>query len=472
MNVGIYARVSTQEQANNYSVDEQISRMQDYCKALGWTVYNRYIDAGFSGANTDRPALQKLILAAKTRKIEKVLVYKLDRLSRSQKDTLYLIEDVFVKNGVDFVSVTESLDTATALGKAMIGIMAAFAQLERETIKERMTMGKEARIRSGKWTGGVTPFGYDYDKESGCLIVNGFEAMQVKELFERYAAGEPFNGIRTDFINKGYSLRNNPWTMWSMRYILENRVYCGFIRFKDTWIRGTHEPIISEETFEKAADVGKYNKLRYESLGVPAGGKKNLSTILGGLIFCGVCGNKYGKRQAGQLGKRYDTYACYSRMKNVRTKIKDPSCKNKIYHVDDLEKIVFDEIRKLRFAPLRQEATKPEQDKVPVLQAEIESIERQISRFLDLYGIGRFSAETLDKKIKPLEDRKASLEAEIDMLITKPKMPLKSIENAIVTFDDVLQYGSFAEIRAVVETLIDRIVINGDDVEIHWNFQQ
>lgn len=466
---GIYARVSTAEQAKGYSIDEQNDRMKKFCEAHGWS-FRYYTDAGFSGADTERPSLRRLVEDVENKKIDRVLVFKLDRLSRSQKDTLNLIEDCFLKNGCDFVSMSESFDTSTPFGKAIIGILSTFAQLEREVIKERMTMGKEARIRSGKWTGGITPFGYDYDRAEGKLIVNEYEAMQIRELFERYAAGDPRHGIMADFNAKGYSLRNNPWAMWSINYILENRVYCGFIRFKDGWIRGTHEPIISEDLFEKVAAVIADGRRRYAETGVPAGGKANISTLLGGLIFCGCCGNKFGKRSAGSPPKRFWEYCCYSRIKSAQTRIKDPSCKNKAYRVEELEKIVLDEIRKLRFEPIQQKATEDNESKIALMKAEVESIDRQVSRFLDLYGLGRFSVDQLDKKIKPLEDRKASLQAEIEVLKTRAKMPLKQAAEIIESFDVVLEKGTFAEQRRAVQLLIDRIVINGEEIDIYWNF--
>ena len=139
MNVALYIRVSTQEQAKEgYSIGEQTERLEKYAQAHGWTVFKKYTDPGYSGANMQRPALKQLIQDAKSHKFEKVIVYKLDRLSRSQKDTLMIIEDILLKNDVDFVSMNENFDTSTPFGKAMIGILAVFAQLEREQIKERM----------------------------------------------------------------------------------------------------------------------------------------------------------------------------------------------------------------------------------------------------------------------------------------------------------------------------------------------
>ena len=134
--VAIYVRVSTTSQAEEgYSIEEQKDKLEAYCKIKDWSVYKVYTDGGFSGSNTNRPAIEQLIKDAQKKKFDTVLVYKLDRLSRSQKDTLYLIEEVFIKNGIEFLSLQENFDTSTPFGKAMIGLLAVFAQLEREQIK-------------------------------------------------------------------------------------------------------------------------------------------------------------------------------------------------------------------------------------------------------------------------------------------------------------------------------------------------
>ena len=179
-----YARVSTQEQVKEgYSIDEQIERLRSYCEAMGWNRFKIYVEAGASGGNMNRPALQEMLKDIRSGMIEKVVVYKLDRLSRSQKDTLNLIEDEFLAHGVDFISMCENFDTSSPFGRAMVGILAVFAQLEREQIKERMNMGREARAKEGKWVGvGNSPVGYDYI--DGALQINEFEAVQIRELFE------------------------------------------------------------------------------------------------------------------------------------------------------------------------------------------------------------------------------------------------------------------------------------------------
>ena len=141
--VDLYIRVSTTEQAmEGYSVAEQEKRLRQYAGAMGYKIYKVHIDAGFSGASLDRPAIREVIRDVQAGLVNKVIVWKLDRLSRSQKDVLIMLEDVFLANGCDFISMMESFDTTTAFGRAIVGILAAFSQLERENIKERTTMGR------------------------------------------------------------------------------------------------------------------------------------------------------------------------------------------------------------------------------------------------------------------------------------------------------------------------------------------
>ena len=134
MKVALYARVSTEQQIDNYSIPLQRERLEAFCTSKGWTHTQEYIDAGYSGSNLNRPALQQLQKDIQNKKINMVIVYRLDRLSRSQRDTLYLIEEVFLPHEVEFISLSETIDTTTAFGRAAIGVLSVFAQLERETI--------------------------------------------------------------------------------------------------------------------------------------------------------------------------------------------------------------------------------------------------------------------------------------------------------------------------------------------------
>lgn len=482
--VVIYVRVSTQEQATEgYSIGEQLTRLRKYCEAHGWILVEEYVDPGYSGTNTQRPALQKLMKDIPLGNFDTVLVYKLDRLSRSQKDTMQLIEDVFLANNLDFISMSENFDTGTPFGRAMIGILSVFAQLERDQIKERMGMGKEARAKEGKWSGGSTvPVGYRYSVPDDMLYIDEYEAMQVREAFELFLQGIPFKTISDTFTKKGYTYNGRSghvgiWDPKRVKYVLTNKLYIGYIRRHDQWFKGCHEPIIDEETFNKvqalfqlrAKENAKFKKKR-----------QGQTSYLGGLIYCKHCGGRYAK-QAGRKWKGNEPptyYNCYSRSKKVPKMVKDPNCHNKNWIMSELDNIIFDEIRKLALEPgyideiRSREATKTDIDnRIVILRKEIQKIDDQISRFLDLYGIGKFTIEQVSNKVDPLNVQKQDLERELDSLSEEAGI-LSEEETLEVakSFSEIFERGNFDEIRLVIETLIRYIDLDNDDVYIHWNF--
>ena len=465
-----YVRVSTQEQVNGYSIGEQIDRLRKYCDAHDWIVVNVYTDAGYSGGNTDRPALQQLIKDVKSGIGDCVIVYKLDRLSRSQKDTLQLIEDTFLRNNCDFVSLSENFDTATPFGRAMIGILAVFAQLEREQIKERMTMGLEARVKGGKWKGGVKPKGYDY--VDGNLIINEYEAMQIREIFDLFISGESIHSIVNLCYKKGYVTQGlNPQ---GIKYILKNKTYAGYVKYGKNYYQGSHEPIVSIDTFVKANEMLSSNADRYFN------GFKNGTepkSLLGGLLYCKQCGSKYCKQMTGS--KRYGyhlNYICYSRSKKRRDLVKDPNCKNKIYRMEDLDKIILDEIRKIAIDPdalqdaMNQSKQSDNTGKAEIIQAEIKNIDAKISRFMDLYGNGRYSIKQLDEKVIPLDQQRTRLQAELITLTDTEKLTVCEAKNVLSTFSDIIDTNDLESIKRLVNLLINKIEIDNDDLYIYWNF--
>ena len=471
MNVAIYVRVSTKEQAlEGYSIGEQTDRLKKFCDAHGWPVFRIYTDAGHSGADINRPALQEMLADVRAGRINKVLVYKLDRLSRSQKDTLKLIEDEFLKHNTDFESMTEKLDTGTAHGRAMIGILAAFAQLEREMIHERMSMGMEARIKEGKWRGGSkVPFGYDYDPEQEKLVINEYQAMIVRYVFQQFTAGRSISSIAKDLENKGWTLRNNKCNRSGLRYILQNKTYCGYLKHGSEWLYGLQEAIIDEDTYNLSlALLNAQNKPNTEAQ----------TTLLGGLIYCGQCGAKYGKTKTGtaKYGYHYQ-YGCYSRSKKVQSMIKDSDCKNKYYRIEDLDNLICGQIRKLAIDPEYIKLLKADNQKaddvqqIKAIEQQIKSINGQLSRFMDLYGIGTLSIEDLEAKITPLADQRNKLQTELNRLQNESKrIPEEKVLQLAQSFDEVLEKGNLQEKRAIINQLIDKIIINVDDITIHWNF--
>lgn len=472
--IALYARVSTQEQAKEgYSIGEQSERLQSYCKAMNWKHFKLYVDAGYSGGNLNRPALENMITEIEAGNVEKVVVYKLDRLSRSQKDTLNLIEDVFLARGVDFISMNENFDTSSPFGRAMVGILAVFAQLEREQIKERMTLGREGRAKEGKYHGGSRyPIGYDYI--DGELVVNQLERLHILEIFDKYLQGASIRAIQQDFISKGYRHKYGDYDRKVIKKILTSELYTGKVLFDGKWYQGIHEPIIDAATHEQAAALVNQRAEDYK-------GRRNRSggyvSALGGLLYCGNCGARYCFFKAYRSSGKIDSYySCYSRKKLSAKMIKDANCKNPNFTEAELNALVFGEIKKLALEPDKiseiSTSTSGTDDRIKILHTEIEKIDSQRSRLMDLYAIGGYTLEEIQAKAEPLNDQKKKLAQEIESLCQQKNTISEEKAVALVTsFADILERGNTEEIRFVVESLIEKIVIqpNGDLV-IHWRF--
>lgn len=473
MRLALYPRVSTLEQARDgYSINEQIDRMKMYCEAHGWEVHKIYTDAGYSGADTDRPGLQELIKDAENNRFDAVLVYKLDRLSRSQKDTLTLIEDVFLPNGVDFISMTENLDTSTPFGRAMVGILSVFAQLEREQIKERMEVGKIGRAKEGKWCGSpCVPIGYDL--VDGELEVNKYEAMQIQELFRLFNLRISQRRVSKMLHNKGYATKSGG--SWAgkhyLRPILENKHYIGKVSYKDEWYDGIHEPIIDVETFEKAQQILAERDAEVNSR------EPKINSTVAGLVRCGQCDNKYFHRLAKSGNKEWGYYTCYKRTANTgkwKELPRDQRCKNKNWKSAELEEKVLGEIRKLALNPDAFEIDTYEDDnleKIKVLEDRVKNIESQISKLMDLYSIGGIDFDAVQKKMQPLIAEKENLAIEIRNLEVKDdKMSKDDAVEIALSLCDVIDEGDIDEIKFLIRELIEKIVIDDDKIHLHWKF--
>lgn len=236
--VGVYVRVSTEEQAKEgISIDAQIERCQAFCKARGWQVHQVYTDAGLSAGSLNRPALKALLQDAYTKKIDVLLVYKIDRFSRKLKDLISILEDL-KSQGVNFTSVTEQIDTTTAMGEAFFQIIGVFAQLERGMVKERVEMAFNKKISSGEVLS-RPPLGYEYKNRR--LVIKEKEAEKVKEIYRMWMAGVNYREIAGKF--------NVPIS--TLYEIIKNPTYIGKVQYRNQLYQGTHKAIISEELFNK-----------------------------------------------------------------------------------------------------------------------------------------------------------------------------------------------------------------------------
>ena len=473
--VALYPRVSTLEQARDgYSINEQIERMKKYCEAHGWEVTKIYTDAGYSGGDTERPGLQELIKDAENHRFDAVLVYKLDRLSRSQKDTLTLIEDVFLPNGVNFISMTENFDTSTPFGRAMLGILSVFAQLEREQIKERMEVGKIGRAKEGKWCGSPNvPIGYELDND-GELVINKYEAMQIQEMFRLFNLRISQRRVAKILHNKGYTYQNGG--TWAgkhyLRPMLENKHYIGMVSYKGEWYEGNQDPIINKETFEKTQEILAEQDADYTKR------SKRGTSLLSGLIHCGHCGSKYFCRSVtDKYSGKLNYYTCYKRTANTgkyKDIPKEERCKNKNWKSNVLDEKILNEIRKLSLDPdsFIVESIEDENEvKIKIVESHILEVENKISRFMDLYSIGGMDFNAVQDKITPLVSEKEKLQITLRNLeVNENKISKEEAVEIASSLCDILDEGSTDEMQFLIRELIDKIVIDNDEVHIYWKF--
>lgn len=451
INGACYVRVSTDNQLENYSIEEQTDRLKAYCKAKDIAIVKFYTDGGYSGGNINRPALQQLLSDVENKSLDAVIVYKLDRLSRSQKDTLMLIEDKFLANHVDFISINENFDTSTPLGRAMIGILSVFAQLEKDQITERFTMGRIGRAKSGYFHGGgYAPTGYHYI--NGNLVINEYEALQVKELYKRFASGHAVHDC-WQYMNKKYASGDGVWKSETLvRNVLKNQVYVGKVKFKNAVYQGNHVPIISEALFNEVQEIFRTSRKNMDSL------KRSpfkASTLLSGLVYCGKCGAKF----HGEHGN----YSCYSRTKGDKRYVIDPDCKNKKWKAEELDKTVTEYISGLDFSGL--EDLTPEEPHSLDYSHRIKEIEKQIEKLIDLYQVGNIPIHTITEKINTLTKEKSILQGSMDT-INDTRLTLIDLKTAKDRFTDLLLSGDLQEKRYCLTILIDKIIIDDDHVNI------
>lgn len=459
MTVVGYARVSTDNQLENYSIEEQTERLKSYCAAKDWILVQTYVDGGYSGGNTDRPALQQMLAEIHKGKIDAVVVYKLDRLSRSQKDTLTLIEDELLSHGTDFVSINENFDTSTPFGRAMIGILSVFAQLEKDQITERFTMGRIGRSKAGYFHGGGNaPTGYDY--VDGELVINEYEAQQVRKVFNMFLAGSSINAIHRG-LEKAYTTK---WSAAKVRNVLKNSVYIGKVKFMKEEHQGAHEPIIDETVF-KAANALLSSSARNGKITSYQKTPFRAEYLLSGLVYCSRCGAKY--------SANHGYYKCYSRAKSTPKFIVDPNCKNDNWEISILDNLIVGQIDLLSTSKDSLEELKHDSKKTNKIEVDrsrvnkrISEIDKQIGKLIELYQVSSIPMASISEKVEALSHEKSSLSQQLENSNVIPQSDL--FEDALSDYVDGFKESKIEQQRLMISRLIEKILIDGKSIKIQW----
>jgi len=353
----IYTRKSTEEglEQEFNSLDAQREAAEAFIASQrheGWTVVpQRYDDGGFSGGTMDRPALERLLQDVENHRVDCVVVYKVDRLSRSLLDFAKIIE-VFDRNGVSFVSVTQQFNTSTSMGRLILNVLLSFAQFEREIIGERIRDKVAAAKRKGKFTGGTPPLGYDVDPEKTRLVVNPDEARLVRHIFKRFAEiGSPLT-VADELNKKGMTTKawmtkngtfreGKPWNKTHIYRVLYNRTYLGEVIHKDKTYPGEHEAIVTRELWQRAHAVIENNK-RHRSQHVRA----KAPALLKGIIRCGACDRAMSPVSTGTAHKNYRYYTCGRASKTGHS-----NCPVRSVPAGDIEGAVIQQLRAIFKSP-------------------------------------------------------------------------------------------------------------------------
>src|ERR1700674_3570380 len=418
---GLYTRVSSRNQADaEYSsLETQRERLEAYSKSQeDYTIYRVYEDGGYSADSLDRPALKEMLRDIRDGKINCVLTYKIDRLTRSVKD-FHLLMDVFDRNGVKFVSVTQSLDTQNPMGRLLRNVLLDFAQFEREMTADRTRDKMYQRAQKGLWNGGHAPYGYRAENKR--LVVNTEEAVRVRFMFHRFADVPSLARLRDELHQRGwYTRANGRWSKTAIDQILRNPIYCGFVRFNEERFKGEHEALIEESLFNKVQSVR-----RDRSHGAT---KLSRVFLLKGLVRCSECGSWMTphytqKRHKDGSVYRIPYYRCTKTMH-----FDNSVCSVTHVNADHVESLVVQKLAELSQNEAYLKMTVEElngdlQRKVEPLEKEagrinkrLEEIEREIGRYVKALGQGKISIGRLETEISGLELNKQVLQRERDEL--------------------------------------------------------
>lgn len=318
----IYTRKSTEEglEQEFNTLDAQRNAGEKYIEAMkheGWRVIPElYDDGGFSGGNMERPALKRLIADIQAGRIDMVVVYKIDRLSRSLADFAKMVE-VFDSKSTSFVAVTQNFNTKDSMGRLTLNILLSFAQFEREVTGERIRDKFAASKKKGMWMGGTPPLGYDViDKK---LVINNKEVKKLKHIFERFIALRSVAMLVRElnagkYHTKLYKNRigdyrgGQKFTTNHLRIVLKNHVYIGEIHHAGKYYAGQHKAIISRELFDKAQDVFAENPAKKRNRTI----KMKSEALLKGIIVCGGCEGAMSPTYTKKKNKIYRYYIANS----------------------------------------------------------------------------------------------------------------------------------------------------------------
>jgi DNA invertase Pin-like site-specific DNA recombinase len=461
----IYVRKSTSaglEQEFN-SLDAQRESCANYARSRGWTVLpETYEDGGYTGANIDRPAFQRLLADIDAKKIDVVVVYKVDRLSRSLLDFAKVM-DRFQAAGVAFVSVTQNFSTADAMGRLTLNMLMSFAEFEREMIAERTRDKIAAARRRGKWTGGIAPLGYRV--ESSKLVVVESEARVVRQVFAMYLEHRSLFVLMRELAARGWARRGARWTKDSLVRILRNPVYAGRIRHGEQTHPGEHEAIVAVESFERVQDA-----MARAPSSAP---RRNPEYVLRGILRCGGCGAAMTTASTRKRGRTYRFYRCVTRDKRGRS-----ACSTRPLAADTIESLVLDRLRQRapeidsgaveRAFHERLDADRAHLDAVRTeVPPKVAALSRQMGELFERLPALKPAARAIaEERLEKLDIEQKDLEAQLVVCERRARscerdaVDVQWVTRALADLDSLWEGMTIANRGRLVAGLVARVVVD------------
>jgi len=488
----IYTRKSTDEGLNqNFnSRDAQREAAEAFIlsqRSEDWQALPlRFDDGGFTGGNMERPALKRLLASVEARQVDCVVVYKVDRLSRSLLDIAKIMER-FDHHGVSFVSVTQQFNTTSSLGRLTLNILLSFAQFEREIISERTRDKMCAARKKGKWIGGHLILGYDIDSLGGKLLVNPEEARQVRGIFELYLKHGGLLPVlqeleRRAWHTKRWTTRDGitrggkPFTKGTLHGLLTNAVFTGKVEFQGTIYAGEHKAIIDQAVWDQVQKTLGRN-------GQPKGAstRNKYGALLRGLLFCVPCGAAMIHSYTARHSKRYRYYVCYQAQQRGWQ-----NCETKSVSAPVIEAAVLESIRNLCTNPeLARETARQVREQVA---SQIEDLRRQETvaqeqlrqfhvELVQLAGNGTVDSSArfdrllvLQKETEAAEQHLAATVAELQELRTNP-FDEGDLIAALKQFEPVWVSLNSREQVQLIEMVIEKVGFDGRTGKVEVGFR-
>ena len=486
-----YIRVSTEMQVERDSLINQEEMIANFARSMEkeWKVYK---DAGISAKDKDRPAFQEMLRDIEEGKIETVVVTKLDRITRSLKDLIFL-KEFFEEHGISFISISQNLDTSTPMGRFSFYILGLVAELEREMTAERVAEDMKGRARRGKWNGGVVPFGFKFCPESKSLTVDPQEAQVIKTIFGQYQKHKSFRNV-VHFLNStGIKTRGGGfWASTSIRRILQNPIYSGDLVYnkrrsagKTSKARPAREHVVAEGVVDALIPKDRFIEVQEiiaDQRKIPASSKSS-QYLLTGLLECEHCRTRmygYSQRHEGNDGKIYQYYRC-----NGHISKGSAFCSGNTIDAKFVEGAVLEELKNLSVNPemLQDRAVefkmrfdqevKPLLDQQKILQQSLDRMEKKEQRLLELYEDGLINKGEFAKRKESLIAEKKLLKREVEEVDQKvysndlANFDLQSSLSSIRNLAEVFEELDLQERKELLRTVVSKIEVGKHHLNCH-----